>query len=231
MGSFTRHTVGTNGVTATAAYYKRDFWSEENLKFSEPWYRVDKSVRLITKIADGKESTLLDVGCGPALLQRVLPPNIAYWGIDIAIHDPAPNLLEKDIIEFPVEFEDRTFDIVVALGVFEYLGNRQEAKFAEIARLLNPGGHFLVSYTNFGHRKPYIYPPFSNVQPLSSFRRSLARSFRVDRAFPVSHNWKHGHPSREVLKAVNMAINVDLPLISSWLGVENFFVCSAKEQR
>ena len=56
------------GVADTAQYYKRDFWSEENLKFSQPWYRLEKSAHLIHRLTQGRECALLDVGCGPAAL-------------------------------------------------------------------------------------------------------------------------------------------------------------------
>ena len=54
-------------------------------------------------------------------------------------------------------------------------GNLSPGKFAEIARILNGDGKFIVTYTNFGHRKKRIYEPFSNVQPLDSFRQDLRR--------------------------------------------------------
>jgi len=215
-----------NGVVR---YYKKDFWSKENLKFSQPWYRLEKSARLISRLARGRELTLLDVGCGPATLMRMLPPNIQYYGIDIAIHDPAPNLAESDFLENPIRFGDRRFDIIVAQGVFEYVGEFQSQKFAEIARLLNEGGTFIVSYTNFAHRKTQVYWPFSNVQSLDDFRRDLARHFTIDRFFPASHNWKHGQPARKLVKAANMHVNFSIPVISPILAVEYFFICSARD--
>ena len=55
----------------------------------------------------------------------LLHPNIQYYGIDIAIHDPAPNLIEADFLEAPIRFDGKRFDMVVAQGVFEYVGNLQ----------------------------------------------------------------------------------------------------------
>src|SRR5215469_11855313 len=87
-----------------ARYYKKDFWSKENLKFSQPHYRLEKAARIITRIAGGKDCALLDVGCGPATLMRALPSNIQYYGIDMAIQDPAPNLMEADLLKAPIRF-------------------------------------------------------------------------------------------------------------------------------
>ena len=110
------------GDGAGDTLYKKDFWSEENLKYSRPHYRLEKSARLINRLARGRERTLLDVGCGPATLMSLLEPNIKYYGIDIAIHDPAPNLIEADFLETPIRFDEKRFDIVLAQGVFRICG-------------------------------------------------------------------------------------------------------------
>jgi SAM-dependent methyltransferase len=208
--------------------YKKDFWGNENLKYSRPHYRLEKSARIINRLARDKECTLLDVGCGPAALMRLLRPNIQYYGIDIAIQDPAPNLIETDFLETPISFGDKRFDIIIAQGVFEYVGNFQAEKFAEIATLLNDNGLFIVSYVNFAHRDKNIYWPYSNVRAIDDFRQSLAHYFKIQRFFPTSHNWHHLEPSRRLVKTPNMYINVNIPFISSALAVEYFFICSRR---
>lgn len=207
--------------------YKKGFWSEENLKYSRPHYRLEKSARIINRLAQGKNCKLLDVGCGPAALMPLLQPNIQYYGIDIAIHDPAPNLIEADLLEAPIRFGDKHFDIILAQGFFEYIARFQAQKFTEIAGLLNDGGVFIVSYVNFDHRARDIYWPYSNVQSLDDFRRSLAQNFKIHRFFPTSYNWNHSEPSRKFLKAANLNINFNIPFISRVLAVEYFFICSA----
>src|SRR5579862_7522152 len=116
-------------VSERAADYKRDFWDQENLKFGEPWYRLNKAARIVSRLAAGRERTLLDVGCGPGTLMRLLPANIRYYGMDIAIHNPAPNFREADLIESEIAFGDQRFDLITALGLFEYLGQSQSRKF------------------------------------------------------------------------------------------------------
>ncbi len=112
--------------------------------------------------------------------------------------------------------------------MFEYLGEFQSQKLAEIAEILNGDGTFIVSYTNFRHRKPVVYHAFSNVVSLDEFRSDLARYFDIRRCFPFSHNWKHGQPARRLVKAVNMRVSANIPLISPVLAVEYFFICSAR---
>ena len=48
------------GTSDAARYYKRDFWDKENLKFSEPWYRLEKSAQLINGLP-GAESALSSI--------------------------------------------------------------------------------------------------------------------------------------------------------------------------
>ena len=220
-----------SGGNAGNTLHKKDFWSQENLKYSRPHYRLEKSARIINRLARGKRCTLLDVGCGPAALRSLLRPDIQYHGIDIAIHDPAPDLIEADFVEAPIQFADKRFDIVIAQGVFEYMGGVQDRKFAEIVRLLNDDGAFIVSYVNFSHRGKNIYWPYSNVQSPGDFRQSLAQRFEIQRFFPTSHNWNHSEPNRRLLKTGNMHTNINIPFISRMLAVEYFFICSPRVTR
>jgi SAM-dependent methyltransferase len=154
----------------------------------------------------------------------LITPNIQYYGIDISIPEPAPNLIEADFLENPIALGGMRFDVVLAQGVFEYMGSFQSQKFSEIAGILKEHGRFVVSYVNFGHRDRDIYFPYNNVQPLNDFRTGLESYFKVDRFFPTSHNWKHSEPNRKILQDLNMDLNVNIPIISPKLAVEYFFI-------
>lgn len=220
--------IGGRARESAADRYKRDFWIRENQKHVPAHYRLQKSARIINAIAGRGERDLIDVGCGPATLMHLLRPNIQYYGIDIAIHDPAPNLIETDILHQPIRFADKRFDIVTALGLFEYVGACQDQKFSEIAQLLGECGRFVLTYTNFGHRDKHIFEAFSNVQLAEDFRRSLARYFTIDRYFPTAYNWHGGQPARTLLKAANMHVQTNIPLVGPRLAVEYFFICSRR---
>ena len=211
---------------SVADLFKRDFWIRENRKHAQAYYRLQKSAKVINDIVGEKECDLLDVGCGPATLGRLLEPNISYHGIDIAIHDPAPNLIETDILKQPIRFADQRFDIVAALGLFEYVGARQDDKFGEIAKILTERGRFVLTYTNFGHRDKHIFEAFSNVQPVAAFRESLARFFTIEKCFPTSYNWHGGQPAKPLLQAANMNVKANIPLVGPKLAVEYFFICA-----
>jgi len=207
-------------------YYKRDLWIRENLNYAQPHYRLEKSAHIINRIAQGKECDLLDVGCGPAILQNLLDKKIHYYGIDLAIHNPAPNLIQRDFVETPIKFEDKKFDIVVAQGVFEYIGKFQEEKFAEIQRLLNEDGIFFLSYVNFDHVHLLKYHLYNNMQSFKEFHKSLSRFFHVDRFSPTSYHWHHHEPNRRILRDMQMHFNVNIPVLGPMFAVEYFFICS-----
>ena len=172
------------------------------------------------------------MGCGPGTLMRLLDNNIHYYGIDIAIQEPAPNFIEADLLQGPIKFGDKQFDIIVAQGLFEYLGEFQARKFAEIRQLLRPGGSVRPRRTKIsGTARSQIYWPYSNMQPISDFRESLERYFRIDRSFPVAHNWNHGSPQRRWLQVMEMHVNLNVPMISPVLGTEYFFICSPRAAR
>ncbi len=207
-------------------YYKRDFWIKENLNYVKPHFRLEKSARIVNRIAQGRELDLLDVGCGPATLRHLLDNNVNYHGIDIAIHDPAPYLVQTDFLETPIAFRDKQFDIVLAQGVFEYIGSHQEQKFSEIKRLLRKNGKFVLSYVNFDHFSKAIYSVYNNVQSFADFKESLASFFHIERVVPTSHRWRNNEPTHRLAKTIHMHMNVDIPFISRLFAIEYFFVCS-----
>jgi SAM-dependent methyltransferase len=212
--------------TGRIKYYKKDFWSEENLRYSVPHFRMLKVARIIRRLAHDREVNLLDVGCGPGALGALMPSNVDYYGIDISIPEPAANLLEADILQAPIDFKGMTFDLVVAQGLFEYVGEYQSQKFAEIAAVLKDGGKFVLTYQNFDHRQREIYWPYSNVQRPADFRGDLSRFFEIERWFAVAHNWNHGHPRRPLIAAPQEHLNIYVPVISPKLAIDYLYICS-----
>jgi SAM-dependent methyltransferase len=206
----------------------KDFWGQEHHKFESPHFRLEKSARLINTMAPSGPCTLLDVGCARSSLKQLLNPNIDYFGIDISIDKPAPYLREVDILKNSIEFDGHHFDFVIAQGLFEYLGEAQEDKFREIAQILSPRGKFIVTYENFDHRRPSIYWAYTNVQKPAAFRESLEQLFIVERQLPTALNWSHSQPVRSLTKAMNTRFNLTIPVVTTKLAVEYFFVCSAR---
>src|SRR5436190_11837568 len=96
-------------------------------------------------------SKILDAGCGPGVMAgKLMERGYAVWGIDFAepMIRKARELCGSD--QFGVgdvehiPFPDNTFDVVVSLGVIEYLESDEQA-LREIRRVLRPGGRAVVA--------------------------------------------------------------------------------------
>lgn len=217
-------------MQTTKEFRGRDYWAVENTLYTKPSFRLRKCARLIAEMAQGRDCSLLDVGCGPGALREVLQPNIHYHGIDIAIHEPAAHFREVDTAREPIGFDDRRFDFVVAMGFFEYMGNQQKAKLEEIRQILKPGGKFVMSYINFGHCRRKVWPNYNNVRSIVGMERSLGEIFDVHACFPASHHLRQKQPGRNSLSSLQMHINFNIPVFSPMFAVEYFFICSRREQ-
>jgi SAM-dependent methyltransferase len=207
-------------------FHDKQWWHEETLKFVQPHYRLVKCARIVNHLARGKQCDLLDIGCGPATLSRLIEKNICYYGIDIIIHDPSPNLFEIDLAAHEINFDKKTFDLVVAQGFFEYMGNLQHKKFLEIRKILKKNGKFIATYVNFSHIHRQIIPIYNNVMPIRDFIKDLGSVFKIKRCFPSSYNWMGTEPRRPWLKKIQIPLNVKIPFISPLLGVQYIFICS-----
>jgi SAM-dependent methyltransferase len=214
---------------AKDTFYDKEYWVNAADFFKQPYFRLRKCAKIVNKLASGKVCNLLDIGCGPATLAKLLQKNINYYGIDIAIQTPAENLVEADVTENKIAFGDKRFDIIVAAGLFEYLGGRQKEKFAEIQNLMKESGKFVVTYTNFGHIHPPLnHPNYNYVVPIREFMKDLNSFFTIERWFPSSHNWVQLEPSGKRKTVDNIQLNIfrNIPLISPFFTVNYFFVCS-----
>ncbi len=174
----------------------------------------------MNRLAVGKDCRLLDVGCGPATLGLLLAPNIQYFGIDIAIQEPSPNLKECDILQEPISSEEAPFDLIVAQGLFEYLADSQSRKFAEIADLLTPDGNFIVSYVNFDHRRPDLLLALQQHSVRSSIPEQPGETLRHREAVPDRAQLEPQRAMALVRASTEHAVNRNIPFLTSRLGVE-----------
>ena len=81
---------------SSASVSERDFWSQEDLKYSRPHHRMRKVAPMVNRLAEGKACRLLDVGCGRATLHMLLDQNYrpspdATW----RFKQPVPGLVES----------------------------------------------------------------------------------------------------------------------------------------
>jgi ubiquinone/menaquinone biosynthesis C-methylase UbiE len=127
------------------------------------WVRHDAAIELIQSWGLPQGSRLLDLGCGPGVLTRDLG-KLGYSGVGL---DASPAMVEHSLREAAsaglptwtyqlgdvedVPFPDGSFDAAVSTGVIDYLPG-DDRFLAHAARVLKPGGRFLLCVTNkFGY--------------------------------------------------------------------------------
>lgn len=206
--------------------FGREHWIKRHDFYKTRYFRLEKCAKIVNSISEKPNCHLLDVGCGPATLSKLLDSNINYYGMDLVIQEPAPNLIEIDITKNEIKYKDKQFDIIVAAGLFEYMGDLQNSKLSEIELLLKKNGKFITTYTNFSHVHKVILPSYNNIKSIDDFRKDLSSFFVVEKYFPSSHNWHPWEPQRRILNKFQMHLNAKIPIFSSLFAVNYFFICS-----
>lgn len=139
--------------------YEARYRDRTNLNAYDILTRKDIALECLDRL-EIRGGCLLDVGCGPAVYAPDLTSRgCKVWGVDMApdvvrraneimSHSPyadRAHFLIGDIEH--LEFPDETFDVVLVMGLFDYLPS-DEVALAEIRRVLKPGGVALVSLQN-----------------------------------------------------------------------------------
>jgi SAM-dependent methyltransferase len=123
-----------------------DFWFTEYVRWHTDRIAVD--LDLVRSLARGP---ILDVGTSPPLLVRAL----AVEGADVSGVDLEPGRfldelpIERcDIEREPLPFDDDHFSVVNFNEIFEHLRINPTFSLREVARVLHPDGHLLISTPN-----------------------------------------------------------------------------------
>ena len=135
------------------AYFDRIFYpGVEN-------YWDDRAFRAFVIQRLKPEYHVLDLGAGAGVLPEM---NFLGQASRICGVDPDPRVTQNPYLHEGqighgerIPYLDNTFDIVLADNVLEHL-TRPDAVFAEIARVLKPGGRFLFKTPNRMHYMPLI---------------------------------------------------------------------------
>ncbi|KAF5990724.1 class I SAM-dependent methyltransferase [Streptomyces sp. WAC00263] len=166
-----------------------DGWGPPARYFHSRLHVVDESLRA------SPGGNLLDVGCGPGMLVRHLL-DTRPGDFRITACDRSPDMIEAvarqvrgvDGVRLSVAriedlpFPDQSFDVVLAMGVLEYVDARRA--LGEIARVVCPGG--LVVVTMLNPRSPYRLFEWCVYWP------ALRILGRVERLLGVRPERRHG---------------------------------------
>lgn len=148
----------------TPAEFNQSYTSKSNFRYFVNYFlnsRMEKTKKLLKGI-DLKDKKVLDVGCGGGqYMEYFLNKNAKAIGIDYSekMIEMAKTYLDnrkKDRKKFSyslikanaqnIPFRDNTFDLVVGVGLLEYL-SRPEKALSEIHRVLKKGGYGLLSFS------------------------------------------------------------------------------------
>jgi ubiquinone/menaquinone biosynthesis C-methylase UbiE len=182
--------------------------------------RQAAALRYVDELSLPKTARVLEIGCGAGFLAIAL----ARRGFTVEAVDHASSMVEltrrharetgmqnrihakiEDVHE--LSFEDESFDLIVALGVINWLHDLKKA-LAEIRRVLKPGGYAVLNSAR-GHA---LLNPLA-IPALESFLERVKRE--LDRAVP--HNQLTIAPSHMYLpKELNQHLfDASLTIITS----------------
>lgn len=136
-------------------YYDERYKSVKDLCSAEMISRKLAVLSLLDKF-EVKNGKLLDAGCGSGVMvQEFLSRGFEVCGIDVSqkMIDEANKFIKNDKAHFSVgdveslNFPADTFDVVVSIGVLDYL-EADDAVIKEFKRVLKPGGVAVLSVSN-----------------------------------------------------------------------------------
>ena len=176
----------------THAEFWRDLYQGDDVFSVTYRHRQALTLAWVDRLGLPGGSHVLEVGSGAGYTAVAL----AQRGFQVDATDAAPKLLEmahQRFIEAEVDeyirttlgdvhrlpFADSCFDLVVALGVVPWLHSPATA-VAEMARVLRPGGHLLVSADNRLRLSRLLEPLHSPpLQPLKPAAKAILGAMRA----------------------------------------------------
>lgn len=158
----------------------KKYLGEYEKKTSEGYsFRVRRE-KILAIIPEAKENKkALDIGCGPGIMAE----GLLKKNYNVACVDAAPNMINLVKEKFSsnpkikaeigdvnkLNFPDNSFDLVIAMGLLEYLENQPQA-ISEIKRITKTGGQVILTFPNktspcriFNRSAAFIAKPFSKI--------------------------------------------------------------------
>jgi ubiquinone/menaquinone biosynthesis C-methylase UbiE len=166
--------------------------------------------QVVLEMLRGVEGCILDVGCGPAVIEtELLQRGLDVVGVDISIEmlrhgldrlATSPYRAHCQLVPGDVErleFADGTFDAVACMGVLEYVPDYTRA-LREIHRVLREGGLAVISVPN---RVSAYHLSLAGVRLAKRLLGRPAPVFIPNRCIPPLLNLQLRHQGFQVLEA------------------------------
>ncbi len=192
------------------------------------------------RLSEGSPRRILDIGCGPGDLTRLLPqhyPGAEVYGLDFTpamVHRAAgisarrsgptqpAGFLAGDALHLP--FRASTFDMVTSAFLLRNLPDLR-AGFAEMRRVLRPGGTFLaldVTEPPPGAFYRFFHAYFDAVVP------TLGAAFGNPEAYHyLSTSIRHLPPRKEVVELLGSTGFSPARAEPQWMGIITGFLGKA----
>jgi len=141
--------------------YEKGYW----------WYQARAEIleQIFAKKVSLKEPEILNLGCGTGLISQrflkfgsLISLDAGADALGFCAQNHLDFLIQADAVSLP--FQDRCFDACLCLDVIEHIQNHERV-FAEIQRVLKPGGFLLITVPafqwmwsqmdDFGHLRRY----------------------------------------------------------------------------
>lgn len=166
---------------ATAEEYAQSVGTEVSATFEGP---IDRAVlaAFVELVSQSALGSVVDVGCGPGRVAAFL----ATRGVDVVGVDPSPAMLAVARAAHPrIRFDDGALDtlpfpnrsLVGAVCWYSIIHTPPEhlgRGFAELERVLVPGGHLLVAFQGGDGRSVVRPDAYGTGLTLTSYRHSAA---------------------------------------------------------
>jgi ubiquinone/menaquinone biosynthesis C-methylase UbiE len=150
--------------------------------------RARRAIACVDRIGLPTRAAVLEIGCGPGVITAAIArKGVTVWAIDsleemvertqAMAHEAgvASRVFAQVGHVTDVPFADATFDLVVLIGVSEWLVSLTQP-LREIFRVLKPGGHLIISADNNWPLHQILDPVFNPA--LKPLKRRLGRMLR-----------------------------------------------------
>lgn len=155
------------------------------------WARHRAVLQMVEEMKLPQGSRILDLGCGAGFLSFDLAKR-GYCGVGL---DAAPAMIQRCKVQAAAQdasrlwhyqvgdvellpFRDESFDAAICAGVIEYLPG-DENVLREVARVLKPGGRFIICYTNKYGYTLSLFSLFQWFERIPGARKALSTIRRV----------------------------------------------------
>jgi len=233
--------VVTNHDTLVQQYFRSTFPYWEQIYAGRSVYdriyqeRARRAIAYLDRINLSRHSPVLEVGCGPGVITAAM----ARKGFCVSAIDSVPEMVERtranaqqaglgsqvfarvgNIESLP--FADATFELVMVIGVSEWLVSLTRP-LAEIFRVLRPGGHLIISADNNWPLHQIVDPVINPaLKPIKRYIGQLLRFAGLRTLQPRFHAYS--------LREFNNALSHSgfEKIASQTLGFGPFTLCNRK---